>query len=465
MWVRAFSLAVSALETRDAADVSGLLTASVPTSSINSRSDNNMLALPSFEQQVQPAANSALLMRYALLRSQQQQQQQRQLPWDIFANLPGMQDDNTYLNTQQVQSLPPPPPTQQRPGQRISDEELRVALMLGNKSIGNKVLAATASTPSMETPTISPSASSADLFSALQISQQQQQQQQQQANLSCSPDSHSPLWKPTMSALSLLTTSSSSCSLSTASVASGSSAASSSPEMLANSTSLGLTPISSPLATPDSPSATAAKHSSLAPHAATLIAKLQKATAQPAKRPSLGPKKHSSESSGSSCLTSKSRAYASWRDPERDEVVRALLGIALQNPDVKWHGGRRQDLVAIGAMLQSKTRSQCRDFYYRCLKQITKLLASSGIKVDLAADCELARAAIVFYLQHYRLANEGTETRHLTFTARDQAMRYLNSSLSRAVSKYMSLPQDKRKEMLVTACMEHLEKKTPSSSM
>jgi len=413
--------------------------------------DNNAL-LYALEQGRQALLRAQQEHQQAKQQQHQQQQSNQRLPWTLFAGLPGLQEDDApekLKQDQQLNSIPYMLMQQQQQqhqdqNTKITDDELRVALMLGNNVLGNGSSPIHQSMNSLMRAE-SRSASAPNLFASYNLSPQLGAEHSLNSHQNFPATAKAPL----MSALSLL----------------------SGPDSLGRSSSLGTTPVSSPLATPDSPSSALPRggsHPNLSMYSSqdpcTALAELEKRAAL--KRPTLGPKKHSSSSTGSgSTMNNKSRAYASWRDSERDEVVRALLGIVLQNPDVKWHGGRRQDLVAISSTMQSKTRSQCRDFYYRCLKQITKLLNSTGIKVDLAADCDLARAAIVFYLQHYRLANEGTETRHLTFTARDQAMRYLNSNLTRAVTKYMGLNKEQRKEMLVTACVEHLRKQTPSSSV
>jgi len=148
------------------------------------------------------------------------------------------------------------------------------------------------------------------------------------------------------------------------------------------------------------------------------------------------------------------RRYMAWCDEERHKVMMAALDLILQRDNSKYRGGRRQDLVVISKALESKTSTQCRDFYYRCLKQIGKMLEGREMYTDLSSDCDFTRAALILYLKHYRIANDGSETRHLNFAARSQASKYLKSSLLQDLIRFRACTHGDRIKMVREACQQ-----------
>ena len=109
------------------------------------------------------------------------------------------------------------------------------------------------------------------------------------------------------------------------------------------------------------------------------------------------------------------RTYAVWSQEERELVLEALVErsrqLIAETSTEELHkylledkkGGskrkRQTDLDIIAAKLPHKTSSQVRDYYYRTLKQIDKLLKQVDYVHDLT-NPEGARVALLFYHHH-----------------------------------------------------------------
>jgi len=141
---------------------------------------------------------------------------------------------------------------------------------------------------------------------------------------------------------------------------------------------------------------------------------------------------------------STSRKYCAWSVEDRDLVCAALMTCAknrISNAEAPspLRKKRQVDLDYIAELLTHKTSAQIRDYYYRSLKQIDKLIKERSYEFD-TSNADDARAALIYY---HKL--QGTVYNDLNLTAKDKNQRrtanlYISERLVAALELFKSDP-------------------------